>query len=57
MTVSELYQLAKEAGVTSTLATEENRSTEYGALEINVELDSSVDAASDHSAKYGTNHA
>jgi len=49
-------KVAKATGVASTLATEENWGTEYGALEINVGVVSSVDAASDHIAKYGTNH-
>lgn len=38
------------------LATEENWSTEYGSLEMNVAIVDSVDAASDHIAKYGTQH-
>ena len=42
--------------VTSTLATEENWSTEYGVLEMNVAVVGSVEEASDHIAKYGTRH-
>jgi len=38
------------------LATEENWSTEYGTLEMNVAVVDSLDAASDHIAKYGTQH-
>lgn len=38
------------------LATEENWSTEYGTLEMNVAIVDSVDAACDHIAKYGTQH-
>ena len=38
------------------LANEENWSTEYGTLEMNVAIVDSVDAASDHIAKYGTQH-
>jgi len=38
------------------LATEENWSTEYGTLEMNVAVVDSVDAASEHIAKYGTQH-
>lgn len=49
-------KIAETAGIESTLAFEENWSTEYGALEMNVGVVSSVDAASDHIAKYGTNH-
>lgn len=49
-------KVAKANGILSTLATEENWSTEYGALEINVGVVGSVDEASDHIAKYGTNH-
>jgi glutamate-5-semialdehyde dehydrogenase len=49
-------QIAKSAGIDSSLANEDNWGTEYGALEMNVAIVSSVDAASDHIAKYGTNH-
>jgi glutamate-5-semialdehyde dehydrogenase len=42
--------------VPASLATEENWSTEYGTLEMNVAVVDSVDAASDHIAKYGTQH-
>jgi len=49
-------KIAEANGIVSTLATDENWSTEYGALEMNVGVVSSVDAASDHIAKYGTNH-
>ena len=38
------------------LATDENWSTEYGTLEMNVAIVDSVDAASEHIAKYGTQH-
>ena len=38
------------------LASEENWSTEYGSLEINVAVVDSVEAASNHIAKYGTQH-
>jgi glutamate-5-semialdehyde dehydrogenase len=37
-------------------ATEENWCTEYGTLEMNVAIVDSVDAASEHIAKYGTKH-
>ncbi|CAN2208935.1 ProA Gamma-glutamyl phosphate reductase [Candidatus Nanopelagicaceae bacterium] len=42
--------------IASTPATEENWSTEYGVLEMNVAVVDSVDAAADHIAQYGTNH-
>lgn len=42
--------------IASTLATDENWSTEYGVLEMNVAVVDSVDAAADHIARYGTNH-
>ncbi|MDA2962606.1 MAG: glutamate-5-semialdehyde dehydrogenase [Actinomycetota bacterium] len=40
----------------ATLATEENWSTEYGSLEMNVAIVDSVDSAIWHIAKYGTSH-
>ena len=49
-------KIAKSMGIASTVVSEENWATEYGALEMNVGVVSSVDAASDHIAKYGTNH-
>ena len=48
--------VAKELKIPATLATEENWSTEYGILEMNVGVVASVDAAADHIAKYGTQH-
>ena len=42
--------------IASTIATEENWSTEYGVLEMNVAVVDSVDAAADHITQYGTNH-
>ena len=48
--------LALVHSIPATLATEENWSTEYGPLEMNVAIVDSVDAASDHIAKYGTQH-
>ena len=42
--------------IASTIATEENWSTEYGVLEMNVAVVDSADAAADHIAHYGTNH-
>jgi glutamate-5-semialdehyde dehydrogenase len=49
-------KIAQTSGIQSSLASDENWGTEYGALEMNVGVVSSVDAASDHIAKYGTNH-
>jgi glutamate-5-semialdehyde dehydrogenase len=51
-----VQKVAEKFGVTSTAAIEENWSTEYGILEMNVAVVDSVDAAADHIAKYGTNH-
>jgi glutamate-5-semialdehyde dehydrogenase len=48
--------IAQSAGVPASLATDENFCTEYGTLEINVAIVDSVDAASAHIAKYGTQH-
>jgi glutamate-5-semialdehyde dehydrogenase len=49
-------RIADAIGIASDLASEENWATEYGALEMNVGVVTSVDAASDHIATYGTNH-
>jgi glutamate-5-semialdehyde dehydrogenase len=48
--------IAKSAGIPATLATDENFCTEYGTLEMNVAIVVSVDAASAHIAKFGTQH-
>ncbi len=48
--------IANELRIPATLATEENWSTEYGILEMNIGVVASVDAAADHIAKYGTQH-
>jgi glutamate-5-semialdehyde dehydrogenase len=53
---STAQKVAEKFSIPSTLATEENWSTEYGILEINVAVVDSVDGAADHIAKYGTNH-
>ena len=53
---STAQKVAERFGITATAATEENWSTEYGILEMNVGVVDSVDAAADHIAKYGTNH-
>ena len=49
-------KVAEKFGIASTVATDENWYTEYGILEMNVGVVDSVEAASDHIAKYGTNH-
>jgi len=48
--------IAKQAGIPCDEATDENFCTEYGTLEMNVAVVDSVDAASAHIAKYGTQH-
>ena len=48
--------IAQKVGVPATEATEENFCTEYGTLEMNVAVVDSVEAASAHIAKYGTQH-
>jgi glutamate-5-semialdehyde dehydrogenase len=53
---STVQKVAEKFGVKSELATEDNWSTEYGILEMNVAVVDSVDAAADHIARYGTNH-
>jgi glutamate-5-semialdehyde dehydrogenase len=47
---------AKKNNIEATLATDENWCTEYGVLEMNVGIVSSVDEAIDHIAKFGTKH-
>ena len=51
-----VQKVAEKFSIDSTLAMEDNWCTEYGILEMNVAVVDSVDAASDHIAKYGTNH-
>jgi glutamate-5-semialdehyde dehydrogenase len=53
---STAQKVAEKFGIKATAATEENWRTEYGILEMNVGVVDSVDAATDHIAKYGTNH-
>ena len=48
--------IAKISNIPATLATEENFCTEYGTLEMNVAIVGSVNAASAHIARYGTQH-
>ena len=49
-------KVAEAFKIETTAATEENWSTEYGILEMNVGVVDSLEAASDHIAKYGTQH-
>ena len=53
---SKVEVIAAAAGVPTLRATEENWSTEYNSLEMNVAIVPSLLAASDHIAKYGTKH-
>ena len=53
---SRVAVIAAAAGVPTSTATEENWSTEYNSLEMNVAIVPSLLAASDHIAKYGTKH-
>ncbi len=48
--------IAESSDIPAILATEENFCTEYGTLEMNVAIVDSVDSASAHIAKYGTQH-
>lgn len=49
-------KVAEAFKIDTTPATDENWSTEYGILEMNVGVVDSLEAASDHIAKYGTKH-
>lgn len=53
---STTQKVAERFDIPSSLAVEENWSTEYGVLEMNVGVVDSLDAAADHIARYGTNH-
>lgn len=52
----ETKKIADAAGVSTTIATDENYRTEYGILEMNVKVVGSVEEAADHIATFGTNH-
>ena len=52
----EVTAIAKVHSIPTTSASEGNWSTEYGTLEMNVAIVDSVDGASEHIAKYGTQH-
>jgi glutamate-5-semialdehyde dehydrogenase len=49
-------EIAAKSGISVNRATEENWSTEYNALEMNVAVVPNLLAAVDHIAKYGTKH-
>jgi glutamate-5-semialdehyde dehydrogenase len=49
-------QVAQSLKIPATLVQEENWSTEYGVLEINVGVVPNLISAADHILKYGTNH-
>jgi len=53
---SQTSKIAEGLGINVSRATEENWSTEYNALEMNVAIVPNLLAASDHIAKYGTKH-
>jgi glutamate-5-semialdehyde dehydrogenase len=53
---SKVEVIAAAAGVPTSRATEENWSTEYNSLEMNVAIVPTLLAASDHIAQYGTKH-
>ena len=53
---AEVQKVAAELGINSKLASEADWSTEYGVLEMNVGVVDSLEDASAHIAKYGTNH-
>ncbi len=49
-------KVAEKFHIQSTLANEENWSTEYGVLEMNIGVVDSLDEAADHIARFGTKH-
>ena len=49
-------EVASSLSIPASLASEENWSTEYGVLEINVAVVPDLDSAATHILKYGTNH-
>lgn len=53
---TKVSEVAKSLGINTKSATEADWSTEYGVLEMNVGVVDSVEAASEHIAKYGTKH-
>ena len=53
---AKIQEYAKKLGVEVISAREEDWSTEYGILEMNLAIVPSLDAASEHILKYGTQH-
>lgn len=53
---TQTLELARQIGIEATLAQEENWSTEYGVLEINIRVVDDVHQAAAHIQKYGTKH-
>ncbi len=53
---AQAIQIAKSCNVEMVLATEEDWSTEYGTLEMNVGIVANRQSANDHINKYGTQH-
>ncbi len=53
---SAVHKIASGLGIATTIATDENWNTEYGVLEMNVGIVASLDGASEHIAKFGTQH-
>ena len=53
---SQAIQIAKSCGLEMVLASEEDWSTEYGVLEMNVGVVADRQSANDHINKYGTQH-
>ena len=49
-------EVANSLSIPASLASEENWSTEYGVLEMNVAVVADLDSAAAHILKYGTNH-
>lgn len=49
-------EVANSLSIPASLASEENWSTEYGVLEMNVAVVPDLDSAATHILKYGTNH-
>jgi glutamate-5-semialdehyde dehydrogenase len=49
-------EVANSLSIPATLASEENWSTEYGVLEMNVAVVADLESAAAHILKYGTNH-
>jgi len=53
---ADIVAAAKKIGIDVIVASEEDWSTEYGILEMNIGIVPSLEAASEHILKYGTHH-